>query len=521
MATQFPQQTPNTAFEAPLPHPTLQAPMGSTPLLGEDDLNSQLEALAQVAQAATSNPLATQEAQLHEASADLEVFKRLPPQTLEAEQAVLGGILIKPDALLSIADTLRPEHFYRPSHRLIYGGICALFDQGEPVDLIALSEHLQHRELLERVGGRSYLNELALSVLTTENLPYYAKLIHQKALLRQLIGAGTEVVRLAYEEENADQALDKAQQAVFQVAQQGVSDALTHIQHILPTTYEQIEERSQNKGTLMGVASGFYDLDNYLSGFQKADLLILAARPSMGKTALCLNVVTHVAMREKQPVLFFSLEMSKEQLVQRMLCAEAAVDAQRIRSGEMSHEDFTKLSMAMGSLGDAPIFIDDTPSIGLMEMRAKARKLMMERGGAPIGLIVIDYLQLMEGRGGSGSTENRQNEIAAISRGLKSLARELKCPVIALSQLSRAVESRPDKRPMLSDLRESGSIEQDADVVMFIYRDEYYNPETDRPGIADIIIAKQRNGPVGSVQLIFRNNITRFMNLLDVKPAVF
>ena len=271
----------------------------------------------------------------------------------------------------------------------------------------------------------------------------------------------------------------------------------------------------------MGVASGFYDLDNYLSGFQQNDLLILAARPSMGKTALVLNLVTHVAMKEKAPVLFFSLEMSKEQLVQRMLCAEAEIDAQRIRTGDISETDFSKLASAMGRLGDSPIFIDDTPSMTVMDMRAKARKLMIERQNEPIGMIVIDYLQLMQGRAGSTGMENRQNEIAAISRGLKGLARELRCPVIALSQLSRAVESRDDKRPMLSDLRESGSIEQDADVVMFIYRDEYYNKETDKPGIAEIIIAKQRNGPTGTVSLIFRNNITRFMNPLDSQVQVF
>jgi replicative DNA helicase len=340
-------------------------------------------------------------------------------------------------------------------------------------------------------------------------------------LQRALIKAGAEVVRSAYESESAELAIDEAQQAVFAVAQHNISDNLTPIESILPTTFQQIEERNNNKGSLMGVASGFYDLDNYLSGFQKNDLLILAARPSMGKTALVLNLVTHVAMKEKAPVLFFSLEMSKEQLVQRMLCAEAEIDAQRIRTGDISETDFSKLASAMGRLGDSPIFIDDTPSMTVMDMRAKARKLMIERQNEPIGMIVIDYLQLMQGRAGSTGLENRQNEIAAISRGLKGLARELRCPVIALSQLSRAVESRDDKRPMLSDLRESGSIEQDADVVMFIYRDEYYNKETDKPGIAEIIIAKQRNGPTGTVSLIFRNNITRFMNPLDSQVQVF
>jgi replicative DNA helicase len=452
---------------------------------------------------------------------DYSFFERIPPHALEAEQAVLGAVLVEPDALIRVVDVLREHHFYRPSHRLIYKTLCHLFEKGQPVDLISVSEVLKNQDCLDQVGGRAYLNDLALAVMTTANLPYYATLIRDKALQRALIKAGAEVVRSAYESESADIAIDEAQQAVFAVAQHNISDNLVSIESILPTTFQQIEERNNNKGSLMGLASGFYDLDNYLSGFQKNDLLILAARPSMGKTALVLNLVTHVAMKEAQPVLFFSLEMSKEQLVQRMLCAEAEIDAQRIRTGDISENDFSKLASAMGRLGDSPIFIDDTPNMTVMDMRAKARKLMIERQNQPIGMIVIDYLQLMQGRAGSTGMENRQNEIAAISRGLKGLARELRCPVIALSQLSRAVESRDDKRPMLSDLRESGSIEQDADVVMFIYRDEYYNKETDKPGIAEIIIAKQRNGPTGTVSLIFRNNITRFMNPLDSQVQVF
>lgn len=447
---------------------------------------------------------------------------RLPPQSVEAEQAVLGGVLLDASALTNILDILKPEHFYRHAHQLLFGVMSDLFDQGEPVDIISVAEILAGRDQLEQCGGRAYINDLALSVLSSDNIAYYARIIRDKAMMRQLISAGTQVIACGYEEEDADRAIDKAQQVVFAVAQQGLSEDITSIADILPITFEQIEERHQNKGSLMGVASGFYDLDNYLSGFQKSDLVILAARPSMGKTAFVLNIATHVALREKRPLLFFSLEMSKEQLVQRMLCAEAEIDAQRIRTGEISEADFGKLAKSMGTLGDSPIYIDDSPGMTVMEMRAKARKLIMERGGEPLGMIIIDYLQLMEGRTSSqGGGENRQNEIAAISRGLKGLARELKTPVIALSQLSRAVEGRIDKKPMLSDLRESGSIEQDADVVMFIYRDEYYNPDTDRPGIADIIIAKQRNGPVGTVSLIFRNNITRFLNPLDMKPSVF
>jgi replicative DNA helicase len=487
------------------------------PELPDFEPEADLQARGSLAEKASSSP---DDARLLD-DTDYSFFDRIPPHALEAEQAVLGGVLVEPDSLIRVVDVLREHHFYRPSHRLIYKTVCHLFEKGQPVDLISVSEVLKNQDLLEHVGGRSYLNDLALAVMTTANLTYYATLIRDKALQRALIKAGAEVVRSAYESESAELAIDEAQQAVFAVAQHNISDNLTPIESILPTTFQQIEERNNNKGSLMGVASGFYDLDNYLSGFQKNDLLILAARPSMGKTALVLNLVTHVAMREKAPVLFFSLEMSKEQLVQRMLCAEAEIDAQRIRTGDISETDFSKLASAMGRLGDSPIFIDDTPNMTVMDMRAKARKLMIERQNEPIGMIVIDYLQLMQGRAGSTGMENRQNEIAAISRGLKGLARELRCPVIALSQLSRAVESRDDKRPMLSDLRESGSIEQDADVVMFIYRDEYYNKETDKPGIAEIIIAKQRNGPTGTVSLIFRNNITRFMNPLDSQVQVF
>ena len=445
--------------------------------------------------------------------------ERLPPQNLDAEQALLGACLIEPDVMIKVVELVKPKDFYRPTHTKIFQAICDLFDNAEPIDIITVSEYLDGKEDLSIVGGRSYINDLALSVLTTDNVERYAKIIRDKALLRTLIKAGNEVVSEGYKAESAELAIDKAQQAVFAVAQQGLSNDVSHVQDILPTTFAQIEERNLNKGSLMGVATGFYDLDNYLSGLQQSDLIILAARPSMGKTAFCLNILNNVSLHENKPVLFFSLEMSKEQLVQRMLCSEAMIDAQRIRTGEINEQDFHKLAESMGKLGDAPIYIDDTPNMSVMDMRAKARKLLMERPEG-IGLIIIDYLQLMEGRGG-GDSANRQNEIAAISRGLKGLARELKCPVMALSQLSRAVESRPDKKPMLSDLRESGSIEQDADVVMFIYRDEYYNPETDRPGMADIIIAKQRNGPVGTISLIFRNNITRFMNPYDVKQSVF
>ncbi len=448
-------------------------------------------------------------------------FERVPPQSLEAEQSVLGGILVDPDAINKVVDLLKPEDFYRQAHQHIFEAVLGLYDKSEPVDIITVSEVLNDSSQLELAGGRSYINDLALSVATTDNITNYARIIRSKSLLRQLITAGTEIVTTAYETPDSDTAIDHAQQSIFQIAQQGMPHDLTHIKDILPFSYEQIEERFTNKGTLMGVSTGFYDLDTYTSGLQKSDLVILAARPSMGKTAFCLNMACNVGLRENRPVLIFSLEMSKEQLVLRMLCAEAEIDAQKIRTGEITENDFQKLSQAMGKLGDAPIFIDDTPGLSVMELRAKARKIQMDVGG-DLGLMVIDYLQLMEGpssKGGGG--DNRTQEIGAISRGLKGIARELKVPVIALSQLSRAVESRQDRKPMLSDLRESGSIEQDADIVMFIYRDDYYNPESERPGMADIIIAKQRNGPVGEVPLLFQKNITKFKNPHDRKIQIF
>ncbi|MEM0950753.1 MAG: replicative DNA helicase [Cyanobacteria bacterium P01_H01_bin.74] len=453
---------------------------------------------------------------------DLAVLEsRLPPQSIEAEQAVLGGILFSPDAFHKIAELIKAEDFYRGNHQQIFTAMTTLYNQGEPIDIVTTAEQLNDTQQLEQSGGRNYIMELAMAVATVENITYYAKIIRNKALLRSLIYAGNEIAANGYETTHAEQAIDEAQQAIFQIAQHGMPNELIHIKDILPESWEQIEERCSNKGSLMGVSTGFYDLDSYLSGLQKSDLIILAARPSMGKTAFCLNIASHVALREQKPVLIFSLEMGKEQLTLRMLCAEAEIDAQKIRTGEIGEQDFPKLTQSMGKLGDAPIYIDDTPGLSVMEIRAKARKILMDTKGE-LGLIVIDYLQLMQGTAGISSNDsNRTQEISAISRGLKSLARELKIPVLALSKLSRAVESRQDKRPMLSDLRESGSIEQDADLVMFIYRDEYYNKESERPGTADIIIAKQRNGPVGEVSLLFRNNITRFLNPAERKVQIF
>lgn len=445
----------------------------------------------------------------------------LPPHSLEAEQAVLGALLFDPESMHRIIEILEADDFYRGPHHMIYQAMVDLYEKTEPIDIITVSEMLNDHDQLDAAGGRPYLMDLTMNVATSANITHYANIIKQKSILRRIIHAGNEIAATGYESDiTAESALDYAQQQLFQIAQDGPANDIRDIKKILPESYARIQERMQNKGTLMGVSTGFYDLDVYTSGLQKSDLIILAARPSMGKTAFCLNIAANVALKEKKPVLIFSLEMSSEQLVLRMLCSEGEIDAQRVRSGEMNESDFNKLQWSMGKLGDAPIDINDTPGMTVMEMRAKARKVRMERG--ELGLIIVDYLQLMNGKkGGDSSDTNRTQEISAISRGLKGLARELNTPLIALSQLSRAVESRQDKRPMLSDLRESGAIEQDADLVMFIYRDEYYNKDSERPGTADIIIAKQRNGPVGSFSLLYRSGITRFLNPADKKITIY
>ncbi len=435
-------------------------------------------------------------------------IEKLPPQSLESEQAVLGALLVNPVCITSLVEVLKPDYFYKQAHKLIYSTILELFSNNEPIDVVTVSESLRDSGKLENVGGRSYINDLALSVVTTANSDYYANLIADKSILRDLIAAGSNIVSMAYQETDTSRVLDAAEQSIFAIAQRKVAEDLVHVKDIVVESYDMIEKRYNNRDDLTGVSSGFYDLDNYTAGFQPSDLIILAARPSMGKTAFCLNIAQAVGINQKKPVAIFSLEMSKEQLVQRMLCSEAEIDSNRLRTGHMQTDDWNKLAGAMGKLADSPIFIDDSPGATVMDLRAKCRRLCMEQ--KDMGMIIIDYLQLMEGTG----SNDRVQEISKISRGLKGLARELKVPVIALSQLSRAVESRTNKRPMLSDLRESGSIEQDADIVMFIYRDEYYNPESaeNNKGKAEIIIAKQRNGPVGTVELLFQNNITRFKN---------
>jgi replicative DNA helicase len=398
---------------------------------------------------------------INEAVLDFEnQLERIPPQNTEAEQSLLGGLLVNTQGMIQVIDVVKADYFYRTTHRVIFEAMLTLFEKSEPIDVVTVSEQLSKDGYLDVAGGRSYINDLAVSILYSDNLRAYAKIIKDKAYLRQLIQIGTDIVGAGFDADDSAEAIDMAQSKIFELAQQGVPTALVHVKEVLPISFSQIEERALNKGSLMGVPSGFYDFDQYTSGLQKSDLIILAARPSMGKTAFCLNIAANVALRAHKPVLIFSLEMSKEQLVQRLLCAEAEIDAQRIRSGEITDNDFGKIAGAMGKLGEAPLLIDDSPGLTVMELRAKARKAQMETG--ELGLIVIDYLQLMEGSSNSKNSDNRTLEISAISRGLKATARELQVPVIALSQLSRAVESRQDKKPMLSDLRESGCLTGDS-----------------------------------------------------------
>ncbi len=438
-----------------------------------------------------------------------EKIGKVPPQSVEAEEALLGALLVNPVSITRVIEMLSAESFYKPAHRVLYSAILDLFNKNEPVDIVTVSEYLRDADKLEKAGGRAYINDIAFNVVTTANIEHYAKIISEKATLRELIVAGNEIIATAYDEGNSDATLDTAEKMIFSIAQKKTVTDLIHVKDLVVTSYEQIEARYNNRNELSGVPTGFYDLDSQTSGLNKSDLIILAARPAMGKTSFALNIALNVALKKKVPVAIFSLEMSKDQLVQRLLCSHAEIDASRLRSGHMQSEDWAALTKSMGTLADAPIFIDDTPAVNVMDIRAKCRRLTIEHGN--LGLIAIDYLQLMEGS--DKGRFDRVQEISAISRGLKQLARELNVPVIALSQLSRAVEGRQSKKPMLSDLRESGSIEQDADIVMFIYRDDYYNPENlESKGKAEIIIAKQRNGPVGSVNLLFQSNITKFKN---------
>jgi len=439
----------------------------------------------------------------------VSVLEKIPPQNLDAEQSVLGAMLIEKEAVDKTMEVLRPEDFYRDANGHVFQAIAGLYERREAVDLITLTEQLRQSGLLDQVGGIAYVAGLANSVPTAANVEHYARIVKEKSLLRSLISASTKLAQMGYEaEEDVDSLLEKAEQMIFDLTQRKVHSGFIPLKEILDKTFEKIEELHRRKGGITGVPSGFGDMDKLTSGFQNSDLIIVAARPSMGKTALCLNIAQYAGIRKKLPVAIFSLEMSREQLVTRMLCAEAMVDQQKVRTGNLSDEDWQKIARVSGPLSEAPLYIDDSPGITSMEMRAKCRRLKSKHG---LSMVIIDYLQLMQG---SRRTENRQQEISEISRSLKALAREIDIPVIALSQLSRAVEQRQEKKPMMSDLRESGSLEQDADIVMFIYRDEYYRPdETDKKGIAEIIVAKQRNGPTGSAELGFLKEYTKFVNL--------
>jgi replicative DNA helicase len=434
---------------------------------------------------------------------------RIPPQNIEAEQAVLGAIFLEPSSLTLASEILMPEDFYRASHQKIFNVMLKLADKGEPVDLVTVTAELADAKLLEEVGGVSYLSDLANSVPTAANIEYYARIVEEKSLLRRLIRTATNIAQDGYtREDEIDILLNEAERSILEVSQRKRTGMFQNIKDILVQTYDNIEMLHNRKGEITGIPTGFTELDRMTAGFQRSDLIIVAARPSVGKTAFALNIAQNVATKTDENVAIFSLEMSAQQLVMRMLCAEGNINAQNLRTGSLTPEDWGKLTMAMGSLSNAGIYIDDTPGIRVSEIRAKCRRLKQEKG---LGMVLIDYLQLIQGSG--RNRENRQQEVSEISRSLKALARELDVPVIALSQLSRSVEQRQDKRPMMSDIRESGSIEQDADIVAFLYRDDYYDKETENKNIIEIIIAKQRNGPVGTVQLAFIKEYNKFVNL--------
>ncbi len=437
--------------------------------------------------------------------------KNLPPQSTEAEASLLGAILIDSDAIVKVADIVRPGDFYDERHARIYEAALKLYEKHSPIDVLTLSDQLKNTGMLDLVGGAGYLTELTNFVPTASHADRYAEIIAQKGMRRRLIKASQSIADLGYDEaQSLQELIENAETKLFEVSQQHIKQDISSIEHILSASFDRLDELHKDKGKLRGVPTGYKDLDNILAGLQPSDLLILAARPSMGKTALALNLAHNVAVKAELPVLVFSLEMSKEQLVDRLLAAEAGVNAWNLRTGNLTDDDFEKIGQAMGTLSEAQIFIDDSPGISVSDMRTKARR---EAHRNPLGLIIVDYLQLMSGGARFGGDSNRVQEISEISRGLKGIARELNVPVLALSQLSRSVESRSPQIPQLADLRESGSIEQDADVVAFIYREEYYNPETENKNIAKILIRKHRNGPTGDVELYFDREKQRFRSL--------
>jgi replicative DNA helicase len=435
---------------------------------------------------------------------------KLPPQNLEAEQSVLGGILIENEAINRVTEILDADDFYRDAHRKIFNALITLSERDEPADLITLTNELRKADHLDSIGGASYLASLIDSVPTAANIEYYAKIVKEKAILRKLIQTSTEIITQSYEDRgDVEVFLDEAERSIFEISEKRVRPSFYSIRDIVKESFKTIERLFQKKELVTGVPSGFREIDRMTAGFQPSDLIIIAGRPSMGKTAFCLNIAQYAAIGNRIPVAIFSLEMSKEQLVIRMLCSEAHVEGTRLRTGFLNESDWPKLTIAAGNLSEAPIYIDDTAALSILELRAKARRLKSERG---LGMLIIDYLQLMKGR---TRVESRQQEISEISRSLKALSKELNIPVIAVSQLSRKTEERTGNRPQLSDLRESGAIEQDADLILFIYRDEVYNRSEDNPnkGKAEVIIGKQRNGPIGKIDLAFLDKFTTFKEL--------
>ncbi|OGP69865.1 MAG: replicative DNA helicase [Deltaproteobacteria bacterium RBG_13_47_9] len=435
---------------------------------------------------------------------------KLPPQNVEAEQSVLGGILIENEAVNKVMEILTADDFYRDAHSRIFNALISLSERDEPADLITLTNELRKIDQLDSIGGASYLASLIDSVPTAANIEYYAKIVKEKAILRKLIQTSTEIITQSYQDRgDVEGFLDEAERAIFEISEKRVKPSFYSIRDIVKESFKTIERLFEKKELVTGVPSGFKELDRLTAGFHASDLIIVAGRPSMGKTALCLNLSQYAAIEKRIPVAIFSLEMSKEQLVIRMLCSEAQVEGTRLRTGFLTESDWPKLTLAAGNLSDAPIFIDDSAAISVLELRAKARRLKGEHG---LGMLIIDYLQLMKGR---TRVESRQQEISEISRSLKALAKELNIPVIAVSQLSRKTEERTGNRPQLSDLRESGAIEQDADLILFLYRDEVYNRSEDNPnkGKAELIIGKQRNGPIGKIDLAFLDKFTTFKEL--------
>lgn len=432
-------------------------------------------------------------------------FDRIPPQNTEAEQSVLGSMLLDREVIPVVTENLGSEDFYREDHKEIYESIVDLFEKAEPVDLITVSDQLKSRGSLDSIGGLEYLSNIASAVPTTANIKYYLQIVKEKSILRKLITASTDIINISYEaKDEIAYILDKAEQNIFSILQHRDAKGFVHIKDVLLDTFNRLEELYNQNDVITGIPTGFPDIDFKTAGLQNSDLILVAARPSMGKTSFALNIAQYAGIHAHIPVALFSLEMSREQLVSRMLCSEAMVDSHKIRTGNLDEEDWQKLGQALGPLSEAPIYIDDTAGATVMDIRAKARRMKLEKN---IGLIVIDYLQLMQGR---DKRESRQQEISEISRSLKVLAKELKVPVVALSQLSRAPETRQDHRPVLSDLRESGAIEQDADIVMFLYRDDYYNEDSERKNIVEVNFAKHRNGSTGSVELVWVAQYTKF-----------